>query len=39
MRERSASQGVGAVRASLGVPSNDADVDRLVDLVESMRPD
>ena len=39
MRERSASQGVGAVRASLGIPSNDADVDRLVDLVESMRPD
>jgi selenocysteine lyase/cysteine desulfurase len=39
MREQSASKGVGAVRASVGIPSNDADVDRLVDLVESMRPD
>jgi selenocysteine lyase/cysteine desulfurase len=39
MRESAASRGIGAIRASLGVPSNAADVDRLVDLVESMRVD
>jgi selenocysteine lyase/cysteine desulfurase len=30
---------VGAVRASVGIPTNAVDVDRLVELVESMRVD
>jgi selenocysteine lyase/cysteine desulfurase len=33
MRQRAASHAVGAVRASFGVPSNEADVERLVELV------
>jgi selenocysteine lyase/cysteine desulfurase len=39
MRERAGSSGVGAVRASVGIPTNAVDVDRLVELVESMRVD
>jgi len=37
MRERDASHGVGAVRASFGVPSNETEVERLVALVRGMR--
>ena len=39
MRERGGSRGIGAVRASVGIPTDANDVERLVALVESMRPD
>ena len=36
MRERDASHAVGAVRASVGVPTNERDVDRLIAFLADM---